>query len=139
MPIRRIRTPKPPGASPPSPPGNERAEIETMLRRLEELRRASRSNDLRGAYQVAINGLDGVAYRLTMLRALEAPKPVRRSDQRRSPTLPRRRHRAPRQPERWPPGSVQRASRAAERAMPRRVADTELPGRIGPAAGSATG
>ena len=50
-----------------------------MLRRLEELRHACRSNDLRGAYQVAINGLDGVAYRLTMLRALEAPKPVRRS------------------------------------------------------------
>ena len=50
-----------------------------MLRRLEELRRASHSNDLRGAYQVATNGLDGVAYRLTMLRALVAPKPVRRS------------------------------------------------------------
>ena len=58
---------------------SERAEIETMLRRLEELRRASHSNDLRGAYQVAINGLDGVAYRLTMLRAPVAPKPVRRS------------------------------------------------------------
>jgi hypothetical protein len=75
MPIRRDRDPKPSSASPVS----ERAEIETMLRRLEELRRASHSNDLRGAYQVAINGLDGVAYRLTMLRAPVAPKPVRRS------------------------------------------------------------
>ena len=72
------RAPSPPGASPPSPQGDERAEIETMLRRLEELRRAASNSDLRSAYEAAIGSLDGVVYRLAMLRALDAPKSVRR-------------------------------------------------------------
>jgi hypothetical protein len=65
---------KPSRSSPPR--GTERAEIETMLRRLEELRRAASNSELRGAYQAAIGGLDAVVYRLGMLRALEPPKPV---------------------------------------------------------------
>jgi hypothetical protein len=75
-----IRTPKPSSASPPPPPENERAEIEAMLRRLEELRRMASNSDLRGAYQAAIGSLDGVVYRLTMLRALDAPKRARRPE-----------------------------------------------------------
>jgi hypothetical protein len=69
-PIRRDRTPKPSSASPPPPPENERAEIETMLRQLEQLRRAA-SESLRSAYEAAIGSLDGVVYRLAMLRALD--------------------------------------------------------------------
>jgi hypothetical protein len=61
-----------------TPPGNERAEVETMLRRLTELRRAASNSVLRGAYQAAIEGLDAVVYRLGMLRAVEPPGPARR-------------------------------------------------------------
>jgi hypothetical protein len=67
MPSRGVRPPKPAGASL-SPPANEQAEIETMLKRLEELRRAASNSELRAAYQAAIDGLDGVLYRLAMLR-----------------------------------------------------------------------
>ena len=73
-----IRAPTPPSGSPPPLPENERAEIETMLRRLEELRRMASNSDLRGAYEAAIGSLDGVVYRLAMLRPLDAPKPARR-------------------------------------------------------------
>ena len=59
------------GACLPNPPGSERAEIETMQRRLEELRRVASSNDLRAAYLTAIYTLDAVVYHLTML--LESP------------------------------------------------------------------
>ena len=59
------------GACLPNPPGSERAEIETMLCRLEELRRVASSNDLRAAYLTAIYSLDAVVYHLTML--LESP------------------------------------------------------------------
>ena len=45
-----------------------------MLKRLEELRRAASNSELRAAYQAAIEGLDGVLYRLAMLRALRPPK-----------------------------------------------------------------
>ena len=45
-----------------------------MLKRLEELRRAASNNELFAAYQAAIDGLDGVLYRLAMLRALRPPK-----------------------------------------------------------------
>jgi hypothetical protein len=68
MPSRRVRAPKPAGASLAPPPANEQAEIETMLKRLEELRRAASNSELRAAYQAAIDGLDGVLYRLAMLR-----------------------------------------------------------------------
>jgi hypothetical protein len=44
-----------------------------MARRLEELRRSASNSVLRGAYQVAIEALDAVVYRLGMLRAMEAP------------------------------------------------------------------
>jgi hypothetical protein len=44
-----------------------------MARRLEELRRAASNSVLRDTYQVAIEALDAVVYRLGMLRALEAP------------------------------------------------------------------
>ena len=76
MPIRRDRVskPKPFDASPPPPPGNEGSEIETMLRRLEELRRAASNRELRGAFAAAIDALDAVLYRLAMLRRLEPPK-----------------------------------------------------------------
>jgi hypothetical protein len=66
MPTRRVRAGKPPTE-------NEQAEIETMLKRLEELRRAASNSELRAAYQAAIDGLDGVLYRLAMLRALRPP------------------------------------------------------------------
>jgi hypothetical protein len=72
-----IRAPKQSGASPPPPPENEKAEMETMLRRLEELRRAASNNDLRSAYETAIGSLDGVVYRLAMLRPLDVPRPAR--------------------------------------------------------------
>ena len=49
-----------------------------MLRRLEELRRAASNSELRGAYQAAIDSLDGVIYRLAMLRVLEQPGPALR-------------------------------------------------------------
>ena len=42
-----------------------------MARRLAELRGAAGNSELRAAYQAAIEGLDAVVYRLTMLRALE--------------------------------------------------------------------
>ena len=68
------------------PPAIEQAEIETMLKRLEELRRADNNSELRAAYQAAIDGLDGVLYRLAMLRpppkrtpfsaAVSAPPPA---------------------------------------------------------------
>jgi hypothetical protein len=45
-----------------------------MLKRLEELRRIASNSELRGAYQAAIDSLDGVLYRLAMLRRLEPPK-----------------------------------------------------------------
>jgi len=45
-----------------------------MLKRLEELRRAPGNSELRAAYQAAIGGLDGVLYRLAMLRALRPPE-----------------------------------------------------------------
>jgi hypothetical protein len=78
MPIRSDRTPKPPSASPSPPPENERAEIETMLHRLEELRRMASNSDLRSAYEMAIGSLDGVVvYRRAMLRPLDATKPAR--------------------------------------------------------------
>jgi hypothetical protein len=47
-----------------------------MLRQLEQLRRAA-SESLRSAYEAAIGSLDGVVYRLAMLRALDTPKLVR--------------------------------------------------------------
>jgi hypothetical protein len=47
-------------------------------RRLEELRRIASNSELRSAYQTAIGSLNGVIYRLAMLRALDAPKPARR-------------------------------------------------------------
>jgi hypothetical protein len=53
---------------------SERDEIEAMLRRLEELRRATGNGELRAAYQAAVEGLDAVVYRLMMLCALESPK-----------------------------------------------------------------
>jgi ADP-ribose pyrophosphatase YjhB (NUDIX family) len=68
-----LQTRRPPGASPQTPPAGERAEVETMSRRLEELRRAASNSVLRDTYQVAIEALDAVVYRLGMLRALEAP------------------------------------------------------------------
>ena len=74
-----MRARKPAGASPQTPPGNERAEVETMLRRLTELRRAASNSVLQGAYQAAIEGLDAVVYRLGMLRAMEPTGPARRS------------------------------------------------------------
>jgi hypothetical protein len=40
-----------------------------MLRRLEELRRTASNSELRRAYEMAIGSLDGVVYRLAMLRA----------------------------------------------------------------------
>ena len=52
-----------------------------MARRLEELRRAAGNGELRAAYRAAVEGLDAVMYRLTMLRALESPKPARRQVQ----------------------------------------------------------
>ena len=67
MPTRRVRAGK-------SPTENEQAEIETMLKRLEEPRRAASNSELRAAYQAAIDGLDGVLYRLAMLRALRPPE-----------------------------------------------------------------
>jgi hypothetical protein len=86
MPSRRVPPPKPAGASLAPPPANEQAEIETMLKRLEELRRAASNSELRAAYQAAIDGLDGVLYRLAMLRpplkrtplstAVSAPPPA---------------------------------------------------------------
>ncbi len=39
-----------------------------MLKRLEELRRATGNSELRAAYLAAIDGLDGVLYRLAVLR-----------------------------------------------------------------------
>jgi hypothetical protein len=84
-----IRAPKPSSSSSPPPPENERAEIETMLRRLEQLRRAASNSDLRSAYEAAIGSLDGVVYRLAMLRALDAPKPVRRPAEASVSALPR--------------------------------------------------
>jgi hypothetical protein len=72
MPSRRLRPPKPADDSL-APPSNERAEIETMARRLEELRRSASNSVLRGAYEVAVEALDAVVYRLGMLRAVEAP------------------------------------------------------------------
>jgi hypothetical protein len=68
MAIRRIRARKP-GTFPPPPPANEWAEVEAMLRRLEELHRAASNSDLRRAYETAIGSLDAVVYRLAMLRA----------------------------------------------------------------------
>jgi hypothetical protein len=69
---RRAR--KPPSASPQAPPpASERAEVETIVRRLEELRRAASNSVLRDTYQRAIEALDAVVYRLGMLRAPEAP------------------------------------------------------------------
>ena len=68
MPSRHVRPPKPSGASLAPPAANEQAEIEAMLKRLEELRRAAGNSELRAAYQAAIDGLDGVLYRLAMLR-----------------------------------------------------------------------
>jgi hypothetical protein len=47
-------------------------------RRLEELRRIASNSELRSAYQTAISGLNGVIYRLAMLRVLEQPGPARR-------------------------------------------------------------
>jgi hypothetical protein len=44
-----------------------------MARRLEELRRAASNGVLRDTYQLAIEALDAVVYRLGMLRAPEAP------------------------------------------------------------------
>jgi hypothetical protein len=52
------------------------AEVEAMLRRLEELRPAASNGDLRRAYEAAIGSLDAVVYRLAMLRA---PGPAPRS------------------------------------------------------------
>ena len=72
-----IRARKAAGA-PPLPPGNDRAEVEAMARRLEELRRAAGNSQLRAAYEAAIYGLDAVLYRLAMLRTLELPEPARR-------------------------------------------------------------
>jgi hypothetical protein len=83
------RTPKPSSASPSPPPENERAEIEAMLRRLEELRRAASNSDLRSAYETAIGSLDGVAYRLAMLRSPDAPRPARRPAETSVPAPPR--------------------------------------------------
>jgi hypothetical protein len=60
---------------------SERAAVETMARRLEELRRAAGNSELRGAYAAAIDALDAVLYRLAMLRRLEPPKPTRRQMQ----------------------------------------------------------
>jgi len=71
---RRVRAPMPASAFLAPPPVNEQAEIETMLKRLEELRRAAGNSELRAAYQAAIDGLDGVLYRLAMLRALRPSK-----------------------------------------------------------------
>ena len=69
-----VRARKVASTSPAPSSGNERAEIETMLKRLEELRRAASNSELRGAYAVAIDTLDAVLYRLAMLRRLEPPK-----------------------------------------------------------------
>jgi hypothetical protein len=44
-----------------------------MAGRQEELRRAASNSILRGAYQVAIEALDAMVYRLGMLRALAVP------------------------------------------------------------------
>ena len=102
-----IRARKAAGA-PPLPPGNDRAEVEAMARRLEELRRAAGNSQLRAAYEAAIYGLDAVLYRLAMLRTLESPSlPGARY-------RPRQRQRPPRPPERPPPGSAQRASNGHE-------------------------
>jgi hypothetical protein len=60
---------------------SERDEIEAMLRRLEELSRATGNGELRAAYQAAVEGLDAVVYRLTMLRALGSSKPAPRQVQ----------------------------------------------------------
>jgi len=56
-------------ASPaPSSGRSERAEVEAMAHRLEELRQAAGNGELRAAYRAAVEGLDGVLYRLAMLR-----------------------------------------------------------------------
>ena len=68
-----VRARKAASASPAPPPGNERAEVEAMARRLEELRRGASNSELRGAYAAAIDALDAVLYRLAMLRRLEQP------------------------------------------------------------------
>jgi hypothetical protein len=60
-----------------------------MLRRLEELRRAASNSDLRSAYETAIGSLDGVAYRLAMLRSPDAPRPARRPAETSVPAPPR--------------------------------------------------
>jgi hypothetical protein len=60
------RAPKPPSTSPAA--ANEQVEIEAVLRRLEELRRAAGNSELRRAYETAIRSLDAVVYRLMMLR-----------------------------------------------------------------------
>jgi hypothetical protein len=65
-------------ASPEPSSGNERAEIDTMARRLEELRRTAGNSELRGAYAAAIDALDAALFRLAMLRRLEPPGPARR-------------------------------------------------------------
>ena len=66
-----VRARKAASASPAPSTGNEWAEDEAMARRLGELRSAAGNSELRAAYQAAIEGLDAVVYRLTMLRALE--------------------------------------------------------------------
>jgi hypothetical protein len=101
-----MRARKPSGASPQTPPANERAEVETMARRLEELRRSASNSVLRGAYLVAIEALDAVVYRLRMLRALEAPA----RHQARGSITSRRRRRLPRPLGPRPRGSVRHAS-----------------------------
>jgi len=70
---RNRRTPR----TQPGNRGDERDEIETMLRRLEELRRATSNSETRTAYQAAVEGLDAVVYRLTMLRSPGPTKPAR--------------------------------------------------------------
>ena len=72
---------KPSGVSPSLSSVSERDEIEAMLRRLEELSRATGNGELRAAYQAAVEGLDAVVYRLTMLRALGSSKPAPRQVQ----------------------------------------------------------
>jgi hypothetical protein len=68
-----------------------------MLKRFEELRRAAGNSELRAAYQAAIDGLDGVLYRLAMLRAPGLPAATRRS-----PLLPCHQRSRPRPSERRP-------------------------------------
>ena len=97
---------------------SERDEIEAMLRRLEELRRATGNGELRAAYQAAVEGLDAVVYRLTMLRALESPKPARARCRRRSPPLLRQRQRA--QPRQSGSRSDRRRTQAAAVSDPHR-------------------